>query len=182
MTDIDVSGMYLAVYEIVDEILNPGTPPTPIKIRGGYQNIAAPEKQNDMGRPVAPYISIVEIPISGSEGYPDVSEWTEDSPGSVEGSQQVKDDYEATYEIHQTGGRGELLQKIKTALNLDNIVASMETKGIGNRRTGVTMPTYNSIENRWGPDCMAEFIFAGSYRLAQINNRITNVTFTVAQT
>ncbi|MCK5236971.1 MAG: hypothetical protein KAR06_08305, partial [Deltaproteobacteria bacterium] len=166
MADINVSAMYDAVYEIIDEILNPGAPPTPIKIRAGYQNIAAPEKLDDMGKPEAPYISIVEIPISNSEGYPDISEWTEDSPGSTGGSQQAKDDYEATYEIHQTGGRGELLQKVKVALNLDNIAASMNTKGIASRRTGPTMPTYNSIEKRWGPDCMAEFIFAGSYRLA----------------
>ena len=37
-------------------------------------------------------------------------------------------------------------------------------------------------EKRWGPDCMAEFIFAGSYRLAQINNKITDVTFSVTNT
>jgi hypothetical protein len=173
MPDIDVSQMYVEVYNVVANLL-PG-----VTIRGGYQNVGAPVGRDDLGRPTDTVIVIEEIPTSSSQGRADVSEWVEDSPSSVGGSSQAKEDYEAIFNIHQVGGRGELLQKLRAGVELDSTVALMRTAGIVCRRVNQTIPMYNEVNERWGPDCMAEFIFAGSYRLTQPANKITDVKYTL---
>lgn len=174
MSDIDVSLMYVAVRKTV--LLITGLAEE--LVLAAYQNVANPSKLDNVGRVITPYLSIVEIPVAQSDGYPDVNNWVEDAPASVAGTQQSKDDFEATFEIHQTGGRGEILQKIKAALSLETIIQFMVTESIVSRRYGATIPLYSINDKRWGPDCMAEFIFAGSYRLSQASNKVTDVTYT----
>jgi hypothetical protein len=174
MADIDVSAMYKAVRDTVVDIVGAG-----VTVKGGYQNVAQPEARDELGNVAATYLVIVDIPTSDNTGRADVSAWTEDAVGSVGGSIKYRDDFEATYEIHQVGGRGELLQKIKSSMELDSIVEAMRTRGIACRRHGQTVPVYNEVNEKWGPDCMAEFIFAGSYRLTESVNKITDVKYTL---
>lgn len=174
MADIDVSAMYDAVYDTVQEIVGA------TQIEGGMQNVAQPVDRDELGKPTATYLTIIEIPTTSTTGRADVSAWTEDAPGSVGGSTQSRQDFEAIYEIHQTGGRGELLQKVKLSLELDSVIEKMRVRGIACRRHGQTMALYNEVNERWGPDCMAEFTFAGSYRLTETVNKITDVKYALS--
>jgi hypothetical protein len=169
---VDVSKMYESVYKTIEYILGPQ-----VGIYAAYQNISAPQADSVLGAPQNPYIVINEIPSSKSLGNPDSKQWQVFS--GIEGRQELKDDYQAVYEIHQVGGRGELLQKLKAHLWFDTVVAFMKNNGVSNLSAGETIPMYNEITNQFGPDCMAEFIFASVYRSEETFNKITDVQTSV---
>jgi len=173
MPDIDVSQGYKAFRDVLVQIL-PG-----VKIKGGYRNVAQPVERDELGQPKETYLVLMGIPVSQSQGRADVSAWTEDSPGSTTGSQTVREDYTGIYELHQVGGRGELIQKVKLSLEMDSFIAKMSLAGLACLRHGPTMPTYSEVNKKWGPDCMSEFTLAASYRLTETNNKITDVKYTL---
>lgn len=172
---LDLKTMHDAIYDTFDFILGGA-----VVIEHSYANVSAPTDQDDVGNPVEPYLVLPKIPAtSRSTGRSDVRPWKEDSPGSLEGTSQAREDFEAEFDVHQVGGNGEILQKLRAAMELDNVVAFMANLGLAHHRTGDTVPAYVQTDKTWGPDAVASFVFSGAFVLDEQFVKTTDVQYTL---
>lgn len=180
MSHLSLADMYSAVYNTVEFVLGFHN----LEIVGGYQNVSAPEDTDYDGNPENPYIMIRPIPSGGSQGRADSKFILDDpeDPENPDGYMQYREDFVGAYEIHQIGGVGEYLQEFRLALEtaaLGETGEYMRQLGLSSRTVSDITPTYNRTDKNWGPDCMAEFTFAGSFVRIERAIAITDVEFDV---
>lgn len=172
---LDMKTMHDAIFDTFDRILGGA-----VVIEHSYANVSAPTDQDDLGNPAEPYLVLPKIPaISSESGRPDVSQWEENSPGSLEGTTSAREDFSAEYDVHQVGGNGEILQKLRTAMELESNILFMASLGLAHLRTGQTVPAYDQQNKTWGPDAVAPFTFAGAFVLEEQFVKTTDVQYTL---